>query len=334
MLQFEHTEFLWGLAVIPVLVAIFLGVKSWKRKTMNRIGEPRLIKQLTRGYSRILFSLKYIMVSLAVVACVLAAATLRKPLEGEKVVRKGTDVMIVLDVSKSMQASDIQPTRLERAKLLVNKLIDQLPDERVGLILFAGRAYMQMPVTSDLAAARMYVNSVSTQSAPTQGTVIAEALRMAGAAFNVQEKKYKTVVLITDGEDHDPNAVKMAESMAENGVIIHTVGIGSPEGAPVPDEYTGQPKRDKEGNIVISKLNEPLLKQIAASGKGIFERLASTELTVRALTSQIESVGERVVEDSSSVTYRHYFFWFVSLALGLIIAEFFMPERKKLKPVL
>ncbi len=176
--------------------------------------------------------------ALALAAVIVASANLQKPGAMDDVQRKGVDVVIAMDVSKSMLAEDIKPNRLERARQLVYKLMDQLPNDRVGLVLFAGRAYLQMPLTTDHGAARMYIQQAGPDVVPTQGTVISEALRASNSAFNSKERKFKSIVLITDGEDHDPQAVPLAQQLAEDGVMINSVGIGSAEGAPIMDPAT------------------------------------------------------------------------------------------------
>ena len=203
--------------------------------------------------------------------CSFAVANLRKQSGKGQVTRKGIDVVIALDVSKSMLAEDIQPNRLERAKQTVAKIIDKLGDNRIGLVIFAGRAYMQMPVTTDHSAARLYLSGISPDDVPTQGTVISQALQTCYAAFNTKEKKYRAVILITDGEDHDDEALKVTKQMAEEGIMINTVGIGSPDGAPVPDPGTGRQKTDENGNPVVSKLNEKELMDIAKAGNGLYQ---------------------------------------------------------------
>src|SRR5690606_18655431 len=193
---------------------------------------------------------------LAMVCVILGLANLREPKGALQAERKGIDVMIALDVSKSMLATDVQPNRLEKAKQLILSLTDDLKDNRMGLVIFAGRAYLQMPVTTDFSAIKMMLQTVSPESVPSQGTVLADAIEMADESFSQKEKMFKTLILISDGEDHDERALAAAEKAAEHGVMIHTVGIGSPEGATLTDAQTGQPRLDKEGHQVISKLNE------------------------------------------------------------------------------
>ena len=192
----------------------------------------------------------------------------RKPGETNKTNRKGIDIAIALDVSKSMLAADLAPNRLERAKQFIGKLMNEMPNDRIALVLFAGKAYLQMPLTVDHGAAQMFVSSASPDAVPQQGTVISDALKMSANVFNNAEKRFKAVILISDGEDHDEDAVKTAKELAEQGVMINTVGIGSPEGANIIDPATGEKKKDEAGNTVISKLNEEELKQIAKQPTG------------------------------------------------------------------
>src|SRR6185436_7529662 len=182
--HFEHIEYLLGLIALPLLVLLFWYLLQWKKNVAKKIGDPNLVKQLTRSYSPFRFKLKFIVILLALVSVIIAAANLQKPGKGDNVSRKGVDIMMVLDVSKSMLADDYKPNRLERAKQFISRLMDQLPNDRVGLVLFAGRAYMQMPLTTDHAAARMYVQNANPQIVPTQGTMISEALRQCAGAFN------------------------------------------------------------------------------------------------------------------------------------------------------
>jgi Ca-activated chloride channel family protein len=246
----------------------------------------------------------------------------------ENVNRKGVDVMIVMDVSKSMLAQDIKPNRLERAKQLVNKIIERMENDRVGLVLFAGRAYMQMPLTTDHSASKMYVQNASPDAVPTQGTVIAEALKMANSAFNSKERKYKAIVLISDGEDHDPEALPVAKTLQQNGVMINTIGIGSPEGAPIIDPNTNDYKKDAQGNNVITKLNEPELQQLAQAGNGIYDRLEDPTETADAITKQLGTIEQKAVSDNSYVNYISYFYWFIALAVVLLLVEMFVSEKR------
>ncbi len=328
MFRFEHIDFLWSLAAIPLLAGLFLYVLWWKRKTAGKIGDPDLVKELIKNYSPQKFAGKFILFLLAFTACAFAAGGLKKPQGNQQVNRSGIDVVLAIDVSKSMLAQDIKPNRLERAKLLLGMLIDRLGNHRVGLVVFAGRAYIQMPLTADQNAARLYLSSVNTDMVPSQGTVIGDALKMSYAAFSAKEKKYKALVLLSDGEDHDESAGKIAEAMAADGVVINTVGIGSPEGSTIIDEATNEIKKDVDGNTVISKLNEKALKDIAAKGNGIYQLFGNSGDVVAKLEEQLNSMGSRTISETSGGSYTHYFTWFLAAALLLLLVELFISEKK------
>jgi Ca-activated chloride channel family protein len=338
MIQFQFITYLILLALIPLLLLMFFWARHKKRQAAKRIGDPLLVKQLTAHYKPASFIQKFILIALALGLLVLALANMRMPSGENRVSRNGIDVMIALDVSKSMLAQDISPTRLDRAKQLLSRLIDRLSNNRIGIVVFAGKAYLQMPLTADAGAAKMYLSSASTESVPTQGTVIGDALKMCYSSFNSKEKKYKAVLLISDGEDHDEAAVKVASEMASEGIVIYTVGIGSPQGSPIMDETTGQYKKDAMGNTVISRLNESELISIAQKGNGKYQLFKSTDEVVRNLYNQFNSMDQRSVKDDSLINYQSFFQYFLGLALLLLLWEMMISEVrktkiKKLKPV-
>jgi len=206
--------------------------------------------------------------------------------------------------------------------------LDKLENDRVGLILFAGRAYMQMPLTTDQNASRMYIQNASPDAVPTQGTVISDALSMANSAFNSKEHKYKAIVLISDGEDHDPEALKIAKQLADDGVMINTIGIGSPDGSPIIDPVTRESKKDENGQVVISKLNETELSQLADATNGIYIRLENMDAAVITVSQRLGGIEKRALTDTDFINYKNYFQWFLAGALLLLLIEFFLPERK------
>lgn len=326
--RFEHISFLFGLALLPFLVVVFLMLRQWKKKTSKKIGDPRLVKELVKNYSPLKFAIKFVLGLLALALVITGAANLQKPGKSDNLNRKGVDVMIALDVSNSMLAEDVKPNRLERAKQLVNKLMDKMPNDRIGLVLFAGRAYMQMPLTNDHIAAKMYVQTAGPEVVPTQGTVIAEALRVATAGFNSKERKYKTIVLISDGEDHDPEAIKLAQSLSQMGVMINTIGVGSPDGIQLIDPSTREIRKDAQGNTIITKLNEAELRQLASDTKGVYTLLLNPNDAVKIITEQLATVEQTISGDKSLVNYNSYFIWFLAAALLFLFIEFFIPERK------
>lgn len=328
-LQYQHPEFILALLALPFTALLFWYVLQWKKSVSKKIGDDRLVKELTTAHSPSKYLVKYILAAVGFAAVVFAIINPQLPGKMDNVERKGVDVMIAMDVSNSMLAEDIKPNRLEKAKQLVNRLMLQLENDRVGLVLFAGRAYMQMPLTTDHAAASMYVQNAGPHIVPTQGTMISEALKLSTAAFNSKERKYKAIILITDGEDHDPASLEIAEQLSANGVIVNTVGIGSPLGTPIPDPATGQYRKDAQGNTVLSKLNEAQLKQLAAATKGVYVNTEDMNEATAVLLKQLSLIQETAVEDAAFKDYIHYFPWFVALALVLLIVEFLFPERKK-----
>lgn len=329
MLRFQHTEYLLALAAIPILVLLYFLALAWKKKTIKKIGDERLVKELIKNYAPQKFAVKFLLIVTAFAASVLALANLRSPQGSEKVSRNGIDVMVALDVSKSMLAQDVKPTRLDRAKQVLGKLMDRLSNDRIGIVVFAGKAYLQMPITGDHGAAKMFLSSATPDVVPTQGTVISDALKMCYTAFNAKEKKYKAIILISDGEDHDEEAAALATRMANEGVIINTIGIGSAEGTAIIEPGNNEPKKDKEGNTVITKLNEAALQGIAANGNGIYQLYDNTETVVSKLERQLNSMDQRSVTEDSLVNYKSFYQYFLLLALLLLVVDMFISERKK-----
>ena len=338
MIRFQNIEYLLTLLAIPVLIFLFTMLIKWKKNTAKKIGDADLVKALTKEYSAKKFLTKFILFVSAFALCAFAVAGLVKPDSKHKVQRKGIDMVIALDVSKSMLANDIKPNRLERAKQVISRLIDNSPNDRIGLVIFAGRAYLQMPLTLDHAAAKMYLSSAKPEDIPTQGTILSNALKMSMEAFNQDEKTFKSVLLISDGEDHEPDAIKEAKTLFKNGIIVNTIGIGSPMGAPIIDEETGQYKLNSQGQAVITKLNEDILRNIAGSGHGIYQLYTNSENITQNLKNKFANMEkDSVVSEASYSSYVQYFQYFLAGAILLLLIEYFMAEKKKkkfLKPLL
>lgn len=336
MPQFQYIQLLWTLLIIPVLTGVYFYAKRKKKIAFKKIGDEALVKELTASYNTSSFWKKFALALIAMALILVSIANLRSVKGTEKISRNGIDIMIALDVSKSMLAKDIQPTRLDRAKQLLSRLIDKMSNDRVGIVVFAGKAYLQMPLTADHSAAKMYLSAATPETVPTQGTVIGDALKMCFASFNSKEKKYKAVILISDGEDHDENALKVAEQMAQEGVSINTIGIGSPQGAPIMDETTNELKKDAEGNTVITRLNEEELQSIADKGNGAYRLYTSTDEAVAGIYDQLATMDRRTVTDDSLVSWKSWFQYLLGAALLLLIIEIFISEirtvsNKKMK---
>ncbi len=331
MLRFENHNMTWIFSGIALMALLFLAVLQWKKRTRKRIGDEKLVKELTSNYSPNLFTAKFILLVIAFSAGSIAVLNPRKPGAASASTRKGIDIAIALDVSKSMLAADLAPNRLERAKQFVGKLMNEMPDDRIAIVLFAGKAYLQMPLTTDHGAAQLFISAATPDAVPQQGTVVSDALNMSANVFNPADKRFKTVILISDGEDHDEDAVKTAKDLAEQGVMINTVGIGSPEGSVIVDPATGENKRDETGNVVISKLNEDELKQIAEATNGLYTRLQGSDEAVIAVKRQLSQIERKAFSDVSQMNFTTYYMWFAGAMLFLLLFENFIPEKRKTK---
>ncbi len=328
MLHFQNRDLILISGLLILLVLLFLVFLQWKKRVRKKIGDEKLVSALTAGFSLRLSNLKYILLFLAFAAGIVAAMNPRKPGAASEETRKGIDVAIALDVSRSMLAADLAPNRLERAKQFIRKLMESMPDDRIALVLFAGKAYMQMPLTTDQGAAALFVSSASTESVPQQGTVIGEALEMSTNAFDPKDRRFKTIILISDGEDHDEGAVSTAKDLAEQGVMINTIGIGSPQGTTIQDPLSGGEKKDENGNTVISILNEQVLRELAEVTNGLYVKLEGTDDAVNAIQGQLANIERTAFGDVSQMNFTTYYMWLVALMLFLLVAEQFIPERK------
>jgi Ca-activated chloride channel family protein len=330
MLRFQHSEYFWFLLTIVILVGLFLLAVKDRRKKLKTIGDEALVNFQLRKFNMKAQRFKFILLLLALFTGIIGLANLQANAKTQKVNRKGIDVMIALDVSKSMLAKDESPNRLEKAKQFVSKLIDKIGNNRVGLIVFAGRAYVSVPLTVDFSALKMNLSTISPASIPSQGTVLGEAIKMARESFNPKDTKYKSIVLISDGEDHDENANNEVKKAVEEGIMINTVGIGSVNGSPIWDDELQENKKDAEGNEILSKLNEEELQTIATNGEGIYTQLNNAENVAKTMAIQINSTEKKSFGDVVFADYNNYFQYFLLLSLALITIEFFISERKKI----
>lgn len=328
MMRFQHMEYFWFLLLPALLVLLFLWYVRNRRHRMNRLGDAHLVESLMPGFSMKRRGMRFALFLLGVVALIIGLANLQAGRRTEKISRKGIDVMIALDVSKSMLARDIAPNRLEKARLLIYRLLEKLGNDRVGLVLFAGRAYVSVPLTVDFSALKMNLATASPDLLPSQGTVLGEAIQMARSCFNAKETKFKSIVLISDGEDHDDQLEAAVKEAVEEGIMIHTVGIGSPEGSPIYDEDTKANKTDAEGREVISKLNETILQDVASAAQGIYLRLQNAEQVSAAISRRISETEQKNFGDTLFADYESYFQYFIALAFLLVFIEPFIPERK------
>lgn len=328
MFSFAHTEYLLLLVLIIPAVIFFVLNRKWKGKTKKKIGDEQLVNILAANHSAKKFSAKFYLILAAMAFTALGAANLRGAGKSEDVNRKGRDVVIAMDVSKSMLADDIKPNRLEKSKQFVSRLLEELPDDRIALIWFAGKAYLPMPLTADQGAANLFVQSAAPDAVPTQGTVIGEALRLAAESFPQQGKRYKVVLLITDGEDHDESAVTMAKQLKERGILLIAIGLGTTEGSAITEPGTTEYKKDKDGQTVVTKLNEALLKEMVFANGGLYGNMQNTDALLKEVTAVIDQLEKKGTDGEVSTNYSNYFMFFLALALLLLVIELFISERK------
>ena len=330
MIRFAHITFLYFLVLIPVLTVLLVLFLIWRKKALNRFGESHLIYQMIPEFSTGRLIFKFILMMLSLAFLILALADPQTGSKIEKVDRRGIDVMIALDVSNSMLAEDIRPNRLERAKQSISKLIDRLDGDRIGIIVFAGKAYTQLPITSDYGAAKLFLSTISTNSVPVQGTAIADAIDMATTSFG-QSKHNKAILVISDGEDHQGDVLEKTEIAVKNGIIVYTVGIGTPEGAPIPvytgDVLTGY-KKDHEGTTVVTRLDDSLLARIASIGKGMYVRSTNSEEGWQKVFDDLDKIQKSELESKQFSDYEDRFQYFLGFSLFFIIFELFVFDKK------
>ncbi|MBL7683055.1 MAG: VWA domain-containing protein [Flavipsychrobacter sp.] len=326
MMRFQHISHLFALGLIPVLVVLFVWVLYWRKEKIKKLGDERLIQTQLMGRIPGRAALKFVLYAAALTTIIIGWANLQKAGKAAKVQRRGIDVVVALDVSKSMLAQDIQPDRLTRAKQLVMRMMDKMQNDRVALVVFAGRAYLQVPLTVDYSAMKMMLQNVTPDIVPTQGTVISEAVDMAMNSFSQKERKYKSLIIISDGEDHDENAVSKIKEAAGTGVIVHTVGIGSPQGSTIYDPATKGVKMDENGNPVISKLNEEALQLMAAAGNGTYSQLRNTDEVANKLSASIDDMEQKNLGADVYTDYSSYFQYFLLAGFVLLLIEWLIPN--------
>ncbi|HEY1030842.1 MAG TPA: VWA domain-containing protein [Flavipsychrobacter sp.] len=324
MLRFQHISHLLALGILPLLVVLFIAMLYWRRNKLKKLGDERLISTQLLGWIPGRTTLKFILAAIALAVIIIGWANLQMGAKTENVQRKGVDVIVALDVSKSMLAQDIQPDRLTRAKQLVMRMMDKMQNDRVALVVFAGRAYLQVPLTVDYSAMKMMLQNVTPSVVPTQGTVISEAIDLSMQSFSQKERKYKSLIVISDGEDHDEKALEQAKAAADAGVIIHTVGIGSPQGATLVDPETKSVKMDENGNPVVSKLNEEELRNIAAAGRGSYTLLRNTDDAANKLADEIDGMEQKNLGAVLFTDYKSYFQYFLLAGFILLVVEWLL----------
>ncbi len=331
MFRFANNEYLILTNLLPLLIVIFFIILYRKKKLLNRIGETSLIKQLMPEVSQTRYIIKFFLLFIALTFIMIVLSRPQYGTQLKKVKRQGVELMIALDVSRSMLAKDIKPDRLTRAKMAISKLVDKLQNDRIGFIVFAGDAYMQIPITIDYAAIKTFLPSINTNIAPSQGTDVASAIQLASRSFNPESELEKAMIIITDGENHQGDPVEAAKKAAEKGINIHTIGVGSPHGTPIPVEkkHGNQTfKKNEEGKVVISKLDETVLQEISAAGNGKYVKATNANLGLDKLFKEISKMEAKEMETKIYSDYKEQFQYFAAIALFFILLDFIILERK------
>jgi len=330
MFKFEHTSYFYAFLAIPFLVIVFMLYVVQRKKRLGSLGDFSLIQALTPYSNMRKRVVKVILFLLAITSLILAMANLQTGSKLTEVKRDGAELMVCLDVSNSMLAQDLSPNRLTRAKYALEKMIDKLEGDRLGLIIFAGEAYVQLPITSDYNAAKMFLESISPGMVPMQGTDLSAAINKASDSFSKEPGKNKAIILITDGENHENDAIEAASSASKSGIMINTIGIGSENGVPIPIMQNGMIKgyrKDKENNTVITKLNSEILKQIASQANGVYVQASQADLGLEVILDKIDELDKTNLENKMYTDYEDQFQWFIGLCLMFLSFEFFTNER-------
>ena len=332
MLRYDNIEFLYLLPLIPLLIIGIIMYSKWQKNSILKFGDINLLNQLMQSHSIFRKKIKNTLFVLAITFLIVGLSNPQVGTKMEEVKREGVDLMIAIDLSYSMMAQDIKPNRLERAKQAISRLIDKLEGDRIGLVVFAGEAYVQLPITTDYSAAKLFLSTVNTSIIPTQGTKIGNAIDLCSKSFDKENAQSKAIIIITDGETHDEEAIESAKKAKEEGIYIHTLGMGLTKGGPIPiyNKYgsTSEFRKDREGNIIITKLNESMLEEIALAGEGTYIRANNSKSGLSSLFEEINKMEKKEIGTMIFTNYKDRFQIFIGISLVLLILNLFFLERK------
>ena len=329
MFRFANIEMLWWLITIPVFVIAYIIITKRKQRQLMEFGDPELIAQLMPDASKSRPIVKFTLLIVALALLIVAAARPQYGQQEKTVKRQGIEVMVALDISNSMLAEDVAPNRLDRAKQMLSKMIDNMTDDKVGLVVFAGEAFTQLPITCDYVSAKMFLNTISPKLIPTQGTAIGAALQTAIRSFGSQESDAgRAIILITDGENHEDDATAVAKQAQELGIQVFVIGIGKPEGSPIPVPGTNDYIKDRSGQVVVSRLNEEMCQEIAQAGQGAYVRCDNTNTAMRALQQELDRIATTDLETTVYADYNEQYQSFLLIALLLLMIDFFIMMRQ------
>jgi hypothetical protein len=331
MFRLEHINYLYALGVIPVLIIIFILMNRWRKRVIHSMGDYEIVKQLMPNVSTSKMKLKFILLLIVLTLIIIGLVNPQIGSKLREVKRNGADIIIALDVSNSMKAEDLSPNRLGRAKQAIYRLLDKLEGDRIGIVVFAGEPFVQLPITTDYAAAKLFLETSDTDIIPTQGTAIGSAIRLSIESFGSDVGKNKSIIVISDGENFEDDAVKAAQEALEKGITVNTIGLGSTSGSPIPQYRNGNQigfKKDKDGNTVVTKLNEEMLQEIAAAGNGSYIHATNSEIGLNSIMNEINKLEKKSFATKMYSDYDDKFYLFLFPALLLLIIELFINVRK------
>ena len=329
MLYFASPLYLWLLLLVPVIPIVYGIVRAGRKRRISKFGDPDLVKQLMPSWSGAKGWVRIILLDLALMCFAIGIARPQMGARLKEHEAKGAEIMICLDVSNSMLAQDYSPSRLDRAKLAITRMVDRLQGDRIGLIIFAGTSFVQLPITTDYVSAKMFLGSIDTGSVPIQGTAIGDAILTAAKSFSAQSEKSRAIVVITDGENHEDDAADAAKQAAELGIKVYTIGVGSVQGQPIPVD--GELLKDNNGNIVVSRLDEETLRKVARAGGGAYVHAGNEEFGLNPI---IDDIKKMEAERYNSVIFEDFdeqYMYFLGAALFLLVLEMLIGERKHKK---
>lgn len=330
MYQIEEPTYFIYLAIIPVIFVLFLLVLWWKKRTQKQFADSDLIQKLSPEKSTFKSFLKIIAVLIALAFLIVSLANPKMGTKLETVKRQGVDIVFALDVSKSMLAEDIAPSRLDKAKQIITRIIDQLGSDRVGIIIYAGNSYPLLPITTDHAAAKMFLQNANPDMVSSQGTAINEAIERAITYFDNNEQTNRFLFIVSDGEDHEENTISTAQEATKQGIKIYTVGVGTEKGGPIPIQSIGgiTYKKDNEGEVVITQMKEQVLRDIANEGNGKYINGNKTQETIDFIENLLIKADKSEFETKQFSDYKDQFQWFIGLGLLFLIIDVLLLEKK------
>ena len=328
MFKFANPEYLYLLALVPVLVVLHIVSNIRRHRKMTEYGDEELLSRLMPDVSSVRPNIRFWLLFSAYTLCCFLLARPQFGSKQETVTRRGIETVLALDISNSMLADDVAPNRLEKTKRIISNLVDQFKDDKVGLIVFAGDAFVQLPITNDFISAKVFLNTISPGLITRQGTDIKQAIELASRSFTPNEGVGKAIIVITDGENHEGGAVEAAQAAAEKGYMVYVLGVGLPSGSPIPGDRKGEFRKDKDGNVVVTRLNEEMCRNIAAAGKGVYFYVDNSNAAEKALRKEMDKLAKADIETTVYTEYDEQFAIIAWMILIVLLVEILVCDSR------